>query len=206
MYIVALTGGIGCGKSTVTQCFANLDVPVIDADEIARQLTAAGQPLLNKIRKTFGDNVFTADDQLDRSALRKIIFNNPVDKSRLENILHPAIHREMLRQINETMGDYVILSIPLLAETVQQYPYDRVLVIDCPEALQISRVIKRDNITTEQAHSIIRQQAGREQRLALADDIIENSGTLDDLAKRVSVLHRQYLELAINKQQGATKA
>jgi dephospho-CoA kinase len=205
MFIVALTGGIGCGKTTVTQYFAEHDVPVIDADEISRQLTTGRNPLLDMIRTEFGNKIFRPDGQLDRSALREIVFNDPERKSKLEKILHPAIYRQMMKMIRESVADYIVLSIPLLAEVAQYYPYDRVLVIDCPSALQLSRVLERDNIDEQQALQIIHQQAGREQRLALADDIIDNNGTLEELAARVDELHRQYLELARNRKQGTLK-
>jgi dephospho-CoA kinase len=196
VFIVGLTGGIGCGKSAVTDCFAALGVPVIDADVVAREVVEPGQPALREIVEQFGPEVLRADGSLDRVRLREHIFTNPDAKTRLEGILHPRIRAEMRRRLDAFTTPYAIFSIPLLFETGQNKSVDRILVVDCPPELQISRVTRRDHTSEAQTKSIIAAQIERTSRLARADDIIDNSGSLNDLRPIVEQLHQKYLKLA----------
>lgn len=197
MLKVALTGGIASGKSTVVNLFKALDVPIVDADAIARQLVAPQQALLSTLVKAFGSEILRADGSLDRSQMRQRIFADPEQKQRLEQIMHPAINVEMDRQLAElSSAEYVIVDIPLLAETQASRRFDRILVIDCPVSIQRQRLLMRDAITEQLAEQMINSQASREQRLALADDIINNTETLGQLAERVKSLHNFYLSLA----------
>lgn len=196
MFIVGLTGGIGCGKSAVTDCFIGLGVPVIDADVVAREVVEPGQPALRDIVEQFGPEVLRADGSLDRTRLREHIFTDTKAKTRLEGILHPRIRAEMRRQLDAFDTPYAIFSIPLLFETGQERSVDRILVVDCPPELQIQRVTQRDQTSEAQTESIIASQIDRESRLAQADDIIDNSGSLNDLRPIVEQLHQKYLKLA----------
>ncbi len=202
MLRVGLTGGIGCGKSAVSEQFSLLGVPVIDADRISHQLTAPGQPLLQTIADTLGGGFVSAEGVLDRAALRAHVFSHPEARARLEAILHPAIRRAMREQLAALDADYAVLVIPLLLESGQQDLVDRILVVDCPPSLQRQRVLARDRIPAEQLTQILAAQLPREQRLAAADDIIVNDGSPEDLARAVAALDRQYRRLA--KQGGFT--
>ncbi len=193
---VALTGGIASGKSTVADLFAALGVPVIDTDVIARQVVEPGQPALTKIAATFGRDVLDADGRLDRRRMRERIFTDPDAKRRLEAILHPAIRAEMERQSMAAQGPYQMLVIPLLTEGGRRDHVDRVLLVDVPEELQIQRLMMRDGVTHEQAQASLNAQATRAQRLALADDVVRNTGRVDDLRARVATLDRRYREIA----------
>lgn len=196
MFIVGLTGGIGCGKSAVTDRFAALGVPVIDADLVARAVVEPGQPALAEIIEQFGSAAQNADGTLNRGWLREAIFSDPQAKATLEQILHPRIRAEMHRQLDQFDTAYAIFSIPLLFETGQDKHVDRILVVDCPPELQLSRVTRRDQTSDAQTKAIIASQIARDKRLAKADDIIDNSGSLDDLQLPVEQLHRKYLILA----------
>lgn len=196
MFVVGLTGGIGCGKSAVTDRFAALGVPIIDADVVARTVVEPGQPALREIVQQFGADALCPDGTLNRTWLREHIFSNPDAKSTLEGILHPRIRADMRRGLDELDSPYAIFSIPLLFETGQDKSVDRILVVDCTPELQISRVTRRDQASEAQTESIIASQIDRESRLAKADDIIDNSGTLDDLRPMVERLHQKYLKLA----------
>jgi len=196
MFVVGLTGGIGCGKSAVTDCFAALGVPIIDADVVARAVVEPGQPALREIVQQFGTDALCPDGTLNRAWLREHIFSNPDAKSTLEGILHPRIRAEMRRRLDEFETPYAIFSIPLLFETGQDKGVDRILVVDCAPELQISRVTRRDQASEAQTKSIIASQIDRKSRLAKADDIIDNSGALDDLRPMVELLHQKYLKLA----------
>jgi len=195
-YRVALTGGIASGKSTVADLFAALGVPVIDTDVIARQVVEPGQPALAKISATFGPDVLDADGRLDRRRMRERIFADPDAKRRLEAILHPAIRAEMERQSMAAQGPYQVLVIPLLTEGGRRDHVDRVLLVDVPEELQIQRLMMRDGVSHEQAQASLNAQATRAQRLALADDVIRNTGRVDGLREQVAELHGKYLRLA----------
>lgn len=194
--LIALTGGIASGKSAVADRFAALGVPVLDTDQIARDIVEPGTPALKKIVDAFGSEVLDADGKLDRRRMRERVFANAEERARLEAITHPAIREELARRSAQAGGSYQIHVIPLLVETQRAKEYDRVLLVDCPEEDQINRLIARDGPTEEQAHAILAAQATREQRLAAADDVIVNAGTLEDLQRFVEALHRKYLSLA----------
>ncbi len=204
MLTVGVTGGIGSGKSSAANRFRQLGVPVIDADLIARQIVEPGMPALQEIINAFGESVANDQGELDRSALRKIIFSDSNRKSQLEAILHPRIYNEILRLLSELSTSYAIVVIPLLAESKREYPLDRILVIDVPSDVQISRVTTRDNQSTEEVEQIISSQASRHSRLEIADDIIENVGSTDDLSERVDAMHLTYLEYARKSNQTVT--
>jgi len=193
---IALTGGIASGKSRVADLFAELGVPVIDTDLIARQVVEPGQPALAEVVGTFGPGVLDVDGRLDRRRLRELIFSDATARQRLEAILHPAIRTEMERQSSAAGGPYQLLVIPLLTEGGRRDHVDRVLVVDAPESLQIERLMNRDSVTREQALASLAAQATREARLAIADDVISNAGSAAELRDKVVALHEQYLHLA----------
>ncbi len=202
IYKVGLTGGIASGKSSVTENFQRLGVPVVDADIIAREVVAAGSQALSALQGLFPETILNNSQELDRKKLRSIIFKDPDMRGKVEAILHPAIRAlsaERVQQHADSGADYVICAVPLLVETGQVTHYDRIAVVDVPIEVQITRVIARDNTTRENAIKIIQSQASREERQAVADDIIDNTGTLQTLAVRVSELHEQYLQLAQRK-------
>jgi dephospho-CoA kinase len=193
---IALTGGIASGKSTVAQLFMALGAQLIDTDQIARTVVATGTPALAQITARFGNKVLQADGALDRRQLRGIVFADATAKADLEAITHPAIRAEVARQSAAATGLYQLIAIPLLVETGTQSQYDRVLVVDCPVDAQLTRLMLRDGITRAAAEQMIAAQASREERRSLADDIIENTGDIADLATQVEALHRSYLQLA----------
>lgn len=196
MLIVALTGGIGCGKSTVSRYLEDLGVPVIDADILARELILPGTPALEEARIAFGDSVINDEGHLDRSTLRGMIFDDPSKKKQLENILHPRIREAMELWISNQNSPYVVLVIPLLFETNQTDLADRILVIDCDEKTQETRVKSRDAMTYTEIHKIIRSQVDREFRLKNADDIIVNNGSKKELIRDVESIHIHYMTLS----------
>jgi dephospho-CoA kinase len=193
---VALTGGIASGKSTVANLFAAHGVPVIDTDVIAREVVEPGRPALALVTEAFGADVLDAGGRLDRKRMRERIFTDPAAKRRLEAILHPAIRAEMERQSQAAGGPYQLLVIPLFTEGGRRDHVDRVLLVDVPEELQVQRVMWRDGVSHGQALASLNAQATRAQRLAMADDVLPNTGRVDDLRERVAGLHRHYLELA----------
>jgi len=193
---VGLTGGIGSGKSEVARLFAELGAPVIDTDVIARELVEPGQPALQEITDTFGSDILDADGRLDRAQLRARVFEDPEKRRRLEAILHPRIRARALELADAADTPYCLLVIPLLVETGNDYPLDRVLVVDAPEATRIARVEARDALPPEQIRSILASQASREQRLAIADDVIVNNAGLDQLRNAVERLDQQYRQAA----------
>lgn len=199
MLKIGLTGGIGSGKSTVADYFAELGVPVIDADKIARELVEPGQPALAAIVKIFGRGMLDSNGRLDRARLRALVFDDIDRRKQLEAILHPLIRAGMRARaaaLDASGVPYCILCIPLLLETGQTDLADRILVVDVPETLQYQRVRARDGLPDAQIAAIIAAQAGREQRLAAADDVIVNEGDLADVRRRVMEMHRRYLALA----------
>ena len=196
---VALTGGIASGKTTIANLFAELGVPLIDTDVIARQVVEPGQPALAEVAKAFGPDVLDADGRLDRRRLRERIFADPTARQRLEAILHPAIRAEMERQSREADGPYQMLVIPLLTEGKRRDHVDRVLLVDVPEELQVQRLMMRDGVTHEQARASLNAQATRAERLAMADDVIRNTGRVDDLREEVAKMHGKYLALAAER-------
>ena len=195
-FVVVLTGGIAAGKTAVSDLFAGRDVPVIDTDQIAHEIVEPGQPALKQIAEAFGPEFLGADGRLDRRKMRNAIFSNPQHKARLEGILHPAIVAEADRRIAQTEAPWCILVVPLLTETSLLPSIDRVLVVDVEESVQIERVMARDKISQQQAQSILAAQTSRRQRLALADDILDNSGSLEQLKTAVNELQRKYTTLA----------
>ncbi|WLI75462.1 dephospho-CoA kinase [Kosakonia sp. H02] len=195
-YTVALTGGIGSGKSTVADAFAKLGVNVVDADIIARQVVEPGSPALSAIAGRFGAEMFLADGSLNRRLLRERIFASPGDKSWLNGLLHPLIQQQTQRQIAEATSPYVLWVVPLLVENGLYRKADRVLVIDVPVETQILRTMQRDGVTREHAENILAAQATREARLAVADDVIDNNGAPDAIASDVARLHADYLKYA----------
>ena len=196
-----LTGGIASGKTAVSDHFSALGLPVIDTDVIARELVEPSQPALAEIADTFGPVFLTPDGRLDRARLRQAVFANPGMRKQLESILHPRIAAEALRRISALEGDYCILVIPLYSSSERYGWTDRVLVVDVEEELQIERVIARDGVSRQQALAILDAQASRADRLALADDVIDNGGSLEELHQQVVKLHRTYL--ALSEQQGS---
>lgn len=200
-FTVALTGGIASGKSAVSDRFAALGVNVVDADIVARELVAPGSPALADIVAAFGDDVLAADGSLNRRALRERIFGDSTVRARLNAILHPRIRTTLRERSQATReGSYALLVIPLLTENRDQYAWvDRVLVVDVPRDVQRARLVARDGITPELADAMLDAQATRGQRLAIADDVIENVGTLDDIGRSVSALHGRYLAFAAQK-------
>jgi dephospho-CoA kinase len=193
---VGLTGGIASGKSVVADMFADLGVPVIDTDVIAREIVEPGQPALEEIRERFGEHMINAAGNLDRAAMRKEIFADEKSRSDLEAILHPRIGAETRRQADAADGDYQLIVVPLLTESALLEFVDRVLVVDCNEDLQIRRLRARDIESIEQARRILKAQVNREERLAIADDVILNEGSLRDTRDAVTRLDREYRHLA----------
>ncbi|HEY3487177.1 MAG TPA: cell division protein ZapD [Gammaproteobacteria bacterium] len=195
MHVIGLTGGIGSGKTTVADLFAQYGVPIIDADRSARELVEPGQPALNQITQSFGPEILNGNGTLDRKKLRELIFNDPKQRKQLEDILHPLIRNNMLEQLDAVDSPYAILVIPLLVDTGNWDMIDRILVVDTEEDLQIDRVMQRDAISQEQTETIIDNQVSRQERLAAADDVIENTGSIDDLKTQVKRFHEFYLSL-----------
>jgi dephospho-CoA kinase len=197
MYVVAITGGIGSGKTTVANQFAALGIEVVDADLIARDVVAPGTPALAAIASHFGPEMLTEQGLLDRRALRERIFSDPAAKSWLNALLHPIIRSEMLRQCAAASSPYCLLVVPLLVENRLTELADRVLVIDVDEATQIERTCRRDGVSREQAQAILASQASRSERLAMADDVLDNqSGTTETIRERILALHETYLAFA----------
>ncbi|QPG07127.1 dephospho-CoA kinase [Salinimonas marina] len=195
-FVVGLTGGIGSGKSAATREFEKLGITVIDADVVARQVVEPGTAALARIAEYFGDAMLNTHGELNRTALRKAVFDNEQHKNWLNALLHPAIRRLMQQQIEQAPGPYCILAVPLLIENNLTGMCQRVLVIDCPESLQLARAVKRDGSDEQVIKNIMKSQASREQRREAADDIIDNSGEIDALAPQVTRLHQQYLSLS----------
>lgn len=193
---IALTGGIASGKSAAAAFFAELGVPVFDTDQIARDVVEPGTPALAQLVAVFGADILDSTGRLDRAGMRERVFKDAGQRKQLEAITHPAIRAELARRARGAAGPYQIHVIPLLVEGGRASAYERVLVIDVPQEQQLQRLMARDAATSEQAHRILAVQASREQRLALADDVISNTGSLEELRRQVQLLHRGYLRLA----------
>jgi dephospho-CoA kinase len=194
---IGLTGGIASGKSTVSQRFAELGIAVIDADVAARAVVEPGTPGLEQVVQRFGSGIVRPDGELDRSALRELIFNDPAARRDLDAILHPLIRAHMEQQAAAAAGPYLILAIPLLVEGgSSRERLDRILVVDVDEAVQLQRVQARDGISIAQARAILGSQASRAARLEAADDVLQNGGTVAELRQAVDRLHERYLKQA----------
>ena len=195
-YRVGLTGGIASGKSTAAKFFGALGVPILDSDQVARDVVEPGQPPLERLVERFGSKILTADGHLDRPALREIVFSDPKARADLEALTHPAIGAAMEARSAAAGGPYQILVIPLLVEKNLAAHVDRVLVVDCDEELQIRRLRDRDGSTPEQVQAILKAQAPRSARLKAADDVIHNDSDMSAVRDQVATLHARYLELA----------
>jgi dephospho-CoA kinase len=196
-FLIALTGGIASGKSAVADLFAAKGVPVFDTDQIARDVVEPGTPALAQIISEFGTDILDAAGRLDRKRMRELVFADPATRKRLEAITHPAIREELARRSREANESlYQIHVIPLLVESGRADAYDRVLVVDAPQADQLRRLQARDGTDETTANNILASQASREARLSVADDVIVNTGTLDDLRRFVDTLHENYELLA----------
>ena len=193
VFVIALTGGVASGKTTVSDLFAELGVPVIDTDIIARELVEPGEPLLASIVSAFGHELLDAYGKLQRRKLRKLIFSNQEKREQLEALMHPQIAAEARLRINSVRSGYCLLVIPLLAEKGGYAGVDRILVIDTDEESQLHRLTSRDDVARDQAVAVLEAQASREQRLSIADDVITNSGEVSDLKDKVRSLHQSYL-------------
>lgn len=199
-YTVALTGGIGSGKSTIAEYFAASGVDIIDADVIAREVVEPGTPALQAIIARYGDAIVNEQGALHRSRLRDIIFATPDEKRWLDALLHPLINARTQQLKAQAVSPYVLWVVPLLVENQLQRQADRVLVVDTDEETQLKRTLQRDNVSLDQAKRILAAQATRQQRLACADDIIDNSGAPENALPQVAQLHQLYLKLAAAKQ------
>ncbi|WP_417614302.1 dephospho-CoA kinase [Oceanisphaera sp.] len=196
-YIVGLTGGIGSGKSTIANWFAEQGVTIVDADIIARDVVAVGEPVLDAIAAHFGPDVIAEDGSLNRSKLRQRIFENPADRHWLEALLHPLIRERMMAACQSAQSAYCLLVVPLLVENKLTGLCHRVLVVDVSPEQQVARTMQRDQADEAQVNAIMASQASREQRLAAADDVIDNNGQDRSLIKAaVAQLHEKYLTLA----------
>jgi dephospho-CoA kinase len=193
---IALTGGIASGKTTVSQLFGTLGVPVIDADQVARDVVAPGTALLAQVLDAFGQQLRRPDGSLDRTGLRRLVFADSSKRRQLEALLHPAISVRTERLAARAGGPYQIHVIPLLVETNAAWQFDRVLLVDCPEALQLARLLEREGGDAQLARAMLGAQAGRDARLAAADDVIVNDGATADLMPKVAALHQKYQALA----------
>jgi dephospho-CoA kinase len=196
-FAVGLTGGIGSGKSTVAELFAELGADVVDTDQIARALTGPGQAAVEEIARRFGPQYATADGALDRTRMGKLAFEDARAREDLESILHPPIRREAERRVANSTAPYTILVVPLLFESgTYQTLVRRVLVVDSDQETRIERVRRRNNLSRKEILAVIAAQIGQAERVRRADDVIRNDGDLASLAAQVTVLHRKYLELA----------
>jgi len=204
MFVLGLTGGIGSGKSAAAAIFKEYGIKVVDADIAARKVVETGMPALQAIAEHFGEQVLQSDGTLDRAALRSIVFNDEQQRLWLEQLLHPAIGEWIKSELASATSDYAILESPLLLETEQRKSTQRALVVDVSKELQIERAMARDDNSREQIEAIIAAQLPREERVARADDVIDNSGSLADLQSSVATLHQQYLKIAATLDQQGT--
>ncbi len=200
MFRVGLTGGIASGKTTVAALFTELGAGVVDTDQVAREVVAEGEPGLEAIVDAFGTGVILDSGDLDRSALRAIIFGDADERRKLEGILHPLIRARTLTQLDAVETPYAVVVVPLLVETDFAEFVDRVLVVDCPRELQLERLVQRDQISTADAEAILATQVDRETRSAHADDILDGGQSLDKIRQHVRILHTDYLRRAANSE------
>lgn len=202
MYVVALTGGIGSGKSEASRHFASLGIPVVDTDVIAHELTSIGSPLLEEIQHIFGTHFFNTDGTLNRAKLRQHIFNDANEKAKLEQLLHPAIYQQALQTLKNNEQNqhpsYQLLVVPLLFESTRyQSIANTTLVIDCDESLQIERAMSRSQLTADEVKKLMQAQTSRENRRNLADAIIDNSGSVHELTEKINELHKKFIKTCI---------
>lgn len=202
MYIVALTGGIGSGKSEAAKQFSQLGVPVVDTDLIAHALTAAGNPMLSEISKIFGAGILNGDGSLNRASLRALVLKDPAERIKLEKLLHPAIYEHAIKQLtdndNQLKPQYQILVVPLLFENNRYHDtINKTLVIDCEESLQIKRAMARSKLTEDEVKAIMAAQATRAFRLKNADEVIENNSSLEELIENVKKIHKKLIRTCI---------
>ena len=193
--IIGLTGGIGSGKTAVSDCFAALGIDIVDADLASRVVVQKGKPCLFEIAQHFGEDILTSEAELDRAKLREIIFKSKDEKDWLESLLHPAIANQIKDELEASKSPYAILVSPLLLETNQKDLCSKVLVVDVSLETQVERTLKRDGVSEDQVRAIIKAQIARDDRLKLADEVILNDGSLEDLALAVKVLHKKFLSL-----------
>ena len=199
-FVVGLTGGIGCGKSSASQFFSDLGIDVIDTDIIARQLTQPNGSAISLIQNTFGSSVITADGALDRNKMRDLVFANSESRHKLEQILHPLILKAVIRRIKQSQAPYVIVVIPLLFETNDyNHLIQHILVIDCDEQQQLLRTMERSNLSEQKVRSIMATQVARETRIQKADDVILNNQDIEYLKAQILLLHHKYLALSKNE-------
>lgn len=203
--MVGLTGGVASGKSVVCGLFRDLGTPVIDADEAARVLVRPGTPGLDAVVRRFGAHLLTPAGELDRPRLRRMIFADSEARRALEGILHPLIRQWMGDRLDEVNAPLAILAVPLLVETGRGYPIHRTLVVDCPESLQLQRLMARDGVSDSAAQAMLAAQCSRRERLAVADDIIDNRHDLETLQSAVQALHQRYLALVADPAQRASR-
>ncbi|AQW58593.1 dephospho-CoA kinase [Vibrio owensii] len=195
-FVIGLTGGIASGKTTVANLFKQqFKIDIVDADIVAREVVEPGTPGLNAIVEHFGADIVHDDQTLDRAKLREKIFSNPEEKAWLNGLLHPMIREKMIEDLEQVTSDYALLVVPLLVENKLDSLCDRVLVVDVDPQPQISRTVKRDNVSEQQANAILASQASREQRLALADDVVKNNPDDPDLLLQITDLHEKYLAM-----------
>ena len=195
---IALTGGIGSGKTSIASIFKSLGVPIIDSDTISKEIILPGKPCFKDIVNEFGEEILTNKGTIDRYKLRDIIFNNDKARIKLENIIHPVVFKNIDTEISLINYPYCLVIIPLLIETKSTERFDRILVIDAPESLQFERIVKRDDISPILIKKIIKTQAKRKERLRYANDIIVNNDTIMNLNKSINTLHKKYLGLSNN--------
>ncbi|ENC6720237.1 dephospho-CoA kinase [Vibrio harveyi] len=195
-FVIGLTGGIASGKTTVANLFKQqFKIDIVDADIVAREVVEPGTPGLNAIIEHFGTDIVRDDQTLDRAKLREKIFSNPEEKAWVNGLLHPMIREKMIEDLEQVTSDYALLVVPLLVENKLDSLCDRILVVDVEPQTQISRTVKRDNVSEEQAKAILASQASREQRLAMADDVVKNNPDDLDLLLQITDLHEKYLAM-----------
>ncbi len=202
MIVIALTGGIGSGKSEAARQFANIGVPVVDLDVIAHELTAIGEPILLDIARIFGNDFLNKDGSLNRTKLREHVFNNPAERLKLEALIHPAIHARALKQLadnnHNSRAPYQILVIPLLFENNRYEDIaHKVLAIDCDESHQITRAMARNQLTESEVKAMMNAQVTRATRLSLADEVVTNNGSLTELRENITLIHKKFIKTCI---------
>ena len=196
MLIIGLTGGIGSGKSVASDKFASLGITVVDADVASRTVVEPGMPALKEIESHFGSEIIAGDGQLDRTKLREIIASDAEERKWLESVLHPRIGEQIAKEISESTSPYTLFVAPLLLETNSQEMSARVVVVDVTKEVQVERTAERDEVSTDQVEQMVSAQMEREKRLGKADDVLLNTGTIEELEKKVEELHKKYLQMA----------